>query len=90
MNKSQLVKQVQSRLEVSKNEAEKAVNTVIEVIQETLQQRENVAIQGFGTFSTHRKEQYTARNPQTGEPIVVPAKYVPKFKPGKRLKEAVK
>lgn len=90
MNKAQLIDQVKERLNSSKREAEKIVNVVIGTIQETLKNGDKVAIQGFGTFKTRYREEHTARNPKTGEEVVVPAKHVPVFKAGKQLKEAVK
>jgi DNA-binding protein HU-beta len=88
MNKSDLVKKV-SEVTCSKKEAEEAVNSVITVITDTLKKGEQVSLVGFGTFSVANRKARMARNIRTGEIINVGAKKVPKFTPGKALKEAV-
>jgi len=66
------------------------METIIESITKTLKQGEEVSIAGLGTFSVKRREARQARNPHTGETVDVPAMNVPKFKPAKGLKDAVK
>ena len=56
---------------------------------ETLEKSERIEIRGFGSFSLHYRPARKGRNPKTGEPVVLPEKYVPHFKPGKELRERV-
>ena len=79
MNKTELIATV----------AEKAVSAVFEGITESLKAGDKVALVGFGTFDVKDREERLAKNPRTGEPVVVPATRVPLFKAGKGLKDAV-
>ncbi len=88
MNKSDLVKVV-ADVVCSKKEAEDAVCAVIDSITGALKRGEQVSLVGFGTFSVTNRKARIARNIRTGEKINVAAKKVPKFSPGKTLKEAV-
>lgn len=90
MNKSALVDVIYEKLGVTKAAAEQAIDTIIDSIVNTLRQDGEVSISGLGIFSTKRRAARTARNPRTGESIQVPAMRVPKFRPAKGLKDAVK
>lgn len=90
MNKSELISAVAEKTELSKKDATSAVDAVFEVITETLSKGEKVQLIGFGNFEVRARAARKGRNPQTGEEIDIPASYVPAFKPGKALKEAVK
>jgi len=90
MNKQDLIDAVHEELGGTKADAERAVETMINSVVENLKKGEEVSISGLGIFSTKQRAARTARNPQTGEQIQVPAMRVPKFKPAKGLKEAVK
>jgi DNA-binding protein HU-beta len=70
--------------------AEQAVETMIETITKGLTKGEEVSIAGLGIFSVKTRAARTARNPRTGEAIKVAAMRVPKFRPAKALKDAVK
>ena len=74
----------------SKAEAVKAVNAFLEAIKKTLKKGEKVTLVGFGTFSVAKRSARKGRNPQTGKPIKIAAKKVPKFTAGKALKASVK
>lgn len=89
LTKADLVDAVASAADVSKKAAAAAVDAVIETITNALAKRNKVQLTGFGTFETTRTKKRTARNPRTGETIEVPARYVPKFRAGKALKEQV-
>ena len=89
MNKSDLVEVVAEKASVSKATAEKAVNAVFEGISDALGKGEKVSLVGFGTFSVSNRSARVCRNPRTGEKINVAATKVPKFKPGKGLKDKV-
>jgi len=89
MNKSDLVQVVADKAGVSKAAAEKAVSAVLDGISDALEKGEKVSLVGFGTFSVSERSARVCRNPRTGEKINVAATKVPKFKPGKALKDKV-
>ncbi|MBA9028808.1 HU family DNA-binding protein [Peribacillus huizhouensis] len=90
MNKTDLVNAVAAQAELTKEDAKKAVDALIETISNTLAKEEKIQLVGFGTFEVRDRAARTGRNPQTGEEIQIAASKVPAFKPGKELKEAVK
>ena len=75
--------------ELTKKDAEKAVNAVFASVQKALVEDDKVQIIGFGTFEVRTRAARKGRNPQTGETIEIPASKNPVFKAGKALKEAV-
>ena len=89
MNKSELVASVAEVAELTKKDAEKAVNAVLEKKKKALVEDDKVQIIGFGTFEVRTRAARKGRNPQTGETIEIPASKNPVFKAGKALKEAV-
>lgn len=89
MNKSELVASVAEVAELTKKDAEKAVNAVFASVQKALVENDKVQIIGFGTFEVRTRAARKGRNPQTGETIEIPASKNPVFKAGKALKEAV-
>ena len=90
MNKASIVDKVHEELGGTKVSAERAVDVVFETITESLKKHEDVSVAGFGIFVAKHQKARTARNPRTGEEIPVPAMYVPKFRAGKALKDAVR
>lgn len=90
MNKTELVKQVAEKTELTKKDASVATQAVLDCIAQALANEEKVQIIGFGTFEAKERSARTGCNPQTGEEIHLPATKVPAFKAGKELKEAVK
>ncbi|KOS26609.1 DNA-binding protein [Bacillus anthracis] len=90
MNKTELIKNVAQKAEISQKEATEAVQTVFESITKALKPGDKVQLIGFGTFEVRERAARTGRNPQTGEEIQIAASKVPAFKAGKELKEAVK
>jgi len=90
MNKADIAAKVQEVLGGTKADAERAVESVIASITEGLKGGDEVSIAGLGIFSTKKRAARQARNPRTGESISVPAMNVPKFRPAKALKDAVK
>ncbi len=90
MNKAELIEQVASQTGLTKRTSGKAVDTVVSAISDCLARGEKVTLVGFGTFGVRQRKARTGRNPQTGETIQIPAKKVPKFVPGKNLKNKVK
>ncbi len=89
MNKGDLTNKVAEVLD-SKKDAQAAVDCVFSTITEALSQKESVTLVGFGTFKTSERKARKGRNPQTGKEIDIPARNVPKFIPGKALKDAIK
>ncbi len=89
MTKTELINAVAERSELSKKDADKAVNAVLDVIASTLSGGEKVQIVGFGSFEVKSRSQRIGRNPRTKEEIVIPASKLPVFKAGKSLKEQV-
>ncbi|HEY1140987.1 MAG TPA: HU family DNA-binding protein [Lysobacter sp.] len=90
MNKAQLVESIAERSQLTKTQAEAALNALVESVTATLKNGEAVTLVGFGTFEARNRAGRTGRNPKTGEDIVIPATIVPAFKPGKALKDALK
>jgi DNA-binding protein HU-beta len=87
MTKIELVEQLSEKTGLQKKDAEKVLETLVNVIQESLKRGEKVNMAGLGTFVVFQKKARMARNPKTGESVQVAAKRAPKFKPGKQLKE---
>lgn len=90
MNKASLVEKVQDVLGGTKADAERAVEALFDSIVAELKKGGEVSVAGFGIFSVKARAARTARNPRTGESVNVPAMNVPKFRPAKALKDAVK
>ena len=89
MNKNDLIAAVADSAELSKADAGKAVDSVLDNITGALKGGNEVRLVGFGTFSVAQRKATTGRNPQTGETIQIPASKQPKFKAGKALKDSV-
>lgn len=90
MNKTDLVKVVAEKAEVSQAQAKVAVEAVVAAVKDALAKGEAVQLVGFGTFAVVEKPAREGVNPATGEKITIAAKKVAKFKPGKELADAVK
>ena len=89
MNKAELINAVADKTNLTKKDAESAVNAVIDVITESLAKDEKVQLVGFGSFEVKSRAARIGRNPRTKEQIKIPASKLPVFKPGKALKDAV-
>lgn len=89
MNKTELISAVAEKAEMTKKDAEKAVNAVLASIEDAMTKGDKVQLVGFGTFEVRQRAARTGRNPQTGKEIKIAATKVPAFKPGKALKESV-
>ena len=89
MNKGDLINKIAEDANLSKAQAQDALNAVLKNIGGALKGKDKVTLIGFGTFSVTRREARSGRNPQTGATIKIPAKNVVKFKPGKELSESV-
>lgn len=90
MTKSELIERVaQRQTQLAYRDIELAVKTILELMAQRLAGGDRIEIRGFGSFSLHYRPGRVGRNPKTGDPVSLPAKYVPHFKPGKELRERV-
>jgi DNA-binding protein HU-beta len=89
MNKSEFVGAVAELADLSKADAGRAVDAMIEVITKALKKKDTVSLVGFGTFQVRERAARTGRNPQTGATLKIKASKNPSFKAGKALKDAV-
>ncbi|MBR6569838.1 MAG: HU family DNA-binding protein [Clostridia bacterium] len=89
MNKTELIAALTEKTDLSKKDAEKALNGLIDVITEALVAGDKVQIVGFLSAEVKARPEREARNPQTKEPITIPASKAPVFKAGKSLRDAV-
>jgi len=90
MNKADIINKVHEVLGGTRADAERAVETMIDSVTDSLKSGQEVSIAGLGIFSAKMRNARTGRNPRTGESIEIPAMRVPKFRASKALKDAVK
>ncbi|MFO8032096.1 MAG: HU family DNA-binding protein [Desulfohalobiaceae bacterium] len=90
MTKADLVAKIAEKSELTKADAERALNACLASIEDILVNEGKLTLTGFGTFSVEERKERKGRNPQTGSEITIPAAKVVKFRPGKLLKESVK
>ncbi|MBI4212479.1 MAG: HU family DNA-binding protein [Deltaproteobacteria bacterium] len=89
MTKAELINYLAKDCNVSKTLAEKLINSVTHNIAKCLRKNDKITLTGFGTFYPSKRKARTGRNPQTGAVINIKARRVPRFKPGKLLKDWV-
>jgi DNA-binding protein HU-beta len=89
MNKGEFIDRLSDRTNLTKKETRKLLDSVLDLIQETLLQGEEVKLVGFGKFAVRARKASSRINPQTKRPIQVAAKVVPLFRPGKELKRQI-
>ena len=90
MTKAELIEKMAKEADISKVAAGKALDSFVDGITKTLKKKDGkVTLVGFGTFQKSRRKARKGRNPQTGEMLKIKARNVVKFKPGKKLREAV-
>jgi integration host factor subunit alpha len=87
MTKNDLVEVIYERAGLSRREAAQAVDSVLEIIKDSLRRGEKVKISGFGSFAVNRKRARRGRNPQTGAPLIIDSRRVLSFKPSDILKQ---
>ena len=90
MNKAELIDQIAKSADISKKAAGDALQGFMKAVTDTMKKGDKLQLVGFGTFSVVQRSARTARNPQTGKEMKVPAKKVVKLKVGSKLAEAVK
>jgi len=89
MNKSELIGRMAEKGEITKTDAEKALNAFLESVEEALANGDKVQLVSFGTFEVRERPERKGRNPQTNEEITIEASKAPVFKAGKALKDIV-
>ena len=90
MTKSELIERLaQKQPQLPYRDIELAVKAILELMTQQLANGDRIEIRGFGSFSLHYRPGRVGRNPKTGEPVSLPEKHVPHFKPGKELRERV-
>ena len=89
VNKTELIEYIAGKSDLSKAASARALAAIIEAVKKTLKKGETVTLVGFGTFSASKRAARTGRNPRTGAPLKIKAAKVPRFKPGKGLKDAL-
>lgn len=90
MNKTELVAAMAEKAELSKKDAEKALNAFVETVEGALKANDKIQLVGFGTFEVKERAAREGRNPATGATIQIAASKVPSFKAGASLKNAIK
>ena len=91
MTKADLVEKVAAQVNLTKKDTEVVIDTIFDSISQALTAKNEgkVELRGFGSFRVRKRRARQGRNPQSGNPVQVPAKRVPYFKPGKELKALV-
>ena len=89
MTKAELVEFIAENADLTKADAARALDAVLEGVIEGLKRTGKVALVGFGTFNAKEREAHTGRNPQTGEAVEIAARVIPSFKAGNKLKDAL-
>jgi DNA-binding protein HU-beta len=89
MNKAKLVEVMAKISKMPKSACKDALEAFIAAVGQSLKGGKSVVLTGFGTFSVMKRKARTGVNPATGKKMQIPAKRVPKFKPGKALREIV-
>lgn len=89
MNKAELIEHIARQADISKAAATRALESTLGAVMTTLKKGGEVSLVGFGTFAVVKRAQRTGRNPRTGETIKIKSAKVPKFRPGKALKDAL-
>jgi DNA-binding protein HU-beta len=89
MNKTELIEQIAERMDTSRSESQRYLDTLTTVVEETLKDGEEVQITGFGKFYIQERKAREGRNPQTGEKMKIAASKVPSFSAGNTFKEVI-
>ncbi len=89
MNKTELIEHIAAHADISKAAATRALESTIDAVKATLKKGDSVSLVGFGTFEVTKRAARNGRNPATGAAIKIKAAKVPKFRPGKALKDAL-
>lgn len=90
MTKAELIDKIASGASLSKADASRALDSMLDAVKASLKKGQKVTLVGFGTFSVSKRKARKGRNPKTGQVINIPASKTPKFSAGKAFKDAVK
>ncbi|MGM0607164.1 MAG: HU family DNA-binding protein [Candidatus Muiribacteriota bacterium] len=90
MNKTELVNAIAKKTSMTRSNSTKVLNAFVDVVTKELKKGRKVNVMGFGSFQSTKRAARTGRNPQTGKPIKIKARHVPKFRPSKVLKDVIK
>ncbi|NIP31927.1 MAG: integration host factor subunit beta [Candidatus Dadabacteria bacterium] len=85
MRRSEIEKELSEKFNLQSNQSEQILDTIIDHMTKALESDERIEIRGFGSFFTKRYDSYNGRNPRTGQPVHVPEKKLPHFRPSKEL-----
>ena len=89
MNKAALIEHMAKETKLPKTVCKNALESVIKAVETSLKKGKSVVLTGFGTFTVMKTKERVGINPATGNKMKIAAKKVPKFKPGKKLKDLV-
>ncbi|HBS47768.1 TPA: DNA-binding protein [Candidatus Dependentiae bacterium] len=89
MNKAMLIEQMASHTKLPKTVCKNVLEAFMKSVEGSLKKGKSIILTGFGTFTIMKRKARVGINPSTGKKMQIPAKRVPKFKPGKKLKEVV-
>ena len=89
MRKPELAAAIADKADLTKDQANRVLNAVLDEITSALNRKDSVTLVGFGTFVQRHRGARTGKNPQTGEPVTIKASNTVSFKPGKMLKDAI-
>ena len=89
MNKAELIEHMAKNADLNKAQAGRALDALVDAVRRTLKKGDSVSLIGFGTFAVTKRAARTGRNPRTGAEIKIKKAKVPKFRPGKALKDAL-
>jgi DNA-binding protein HU-beta len=89
MNKAALIEHMAKETKLPKTACKNALESFIKAVEGTLKKGKSVVLTGFGTFAVMKRKERIGINPATGQKMKIPSKRVPKFKPGKKLKDIV-
>ncbi len=89
MTKAELIAAIATKADLNKSSAERALNVILDAMQEILTVGGKITLTGFGTLAVETRQERTGRNPRTGKALTIPAAKVVKFRAGKTLKNTV-
>lgn len=89
MTKPELIDAVAKRTGIKKKDADLIVNSIVDIITETLAKKEEVSLVGFGAFDVRQRGERKGRNPRTGEQITIPAGATCVFRPGRKVRDSM-
>ena len=89
MTKAQLVKQISAKAGITQVSAGKILESILSSLSEAMASGDSVTLGGFGTFKLSQHKERKGRNPSNGQPLVIPARKMPRFSPGKELRQLV-